>query len=56
MLFSHWFMRTRQIFMPDKGKDINLRRLYTVLGAQGSLTEFDAVASLDAEKAFNSVE
>lgn len=42
-------------FMPGKGTDINLRRLYTVLASTDFLTQFDAVASLDAEKAFDLV-
>lgn len=43
-------------FMPGKGTDINLRRLYTVLAASDHLTPSDLVASIDAEKAFDSVE
>lgn len=41
-------------FMP--GTDINLRRLYTFLGSGDQLAHSDAVASLDAEKAFDSVQ
>lgn len=43
-------------FMPGKGKDINLRRLYMVLASTDYLTPSDALASLDVEKAFDSVE
>lgn len=40
-------------FMPSKGTDINLRRLYTVLASTDFLTILDVVASLDAEKALD---
>lgn len=43
-------------FMPGKGMDINLRRPYTVLASTDFLNQYDAVAFLDAEKAFDSVE
>lgn len=43
-------------FMPGKGTDINLWRLYTVLGFVDCLTQSAAVAFLDAEKSFDSVE
>lgn len=42
--------------MPGKGTDINLWRLYTVLGSRNHLADSDAVTSLDAEKTFDSVE
>lgn len=39
-------------FMPGKGTDINLRRLYTVLASGDGDCVEEMVASLDAEKAF----
>lgn len=43
-------------FMPGKGTDINLRRLYAVLASGIGDVDQAVVASLDAEKAFDSVE
>lgn len=43
-------------FMPGKGTNINLRRLYTYISHAANVESQGVVASLDAEKAFNSVE
>lgn len=43
-------------FMPGKGTDINLRRLYTNISRAAITESPGVVASLDAEKAFDSVE
>lgn len=43
-------------FMPGKGTDINLRRLYTNISHVERSQSRGVVASLDAEKAFDSVE
>lgn len=43
-------------FMPGKGTDINLRRLFTVIASSTGEGGAGVVASLDAEKAFDSVE
>lgn len=43
-------------FMPGKGTDINLRRLYTNISHAGQMDSPGVVASLDPEKAFDSVE
>lgn len=43
-------------FMPGKGADINIRRLYAVLASGREDDEDEIVASLDAEKACDSVE
>lgn len=42
--------------MPGKGTDINLCRLYTNISFAGKKDLPGVVASLDAEKAFDSVE
>lgn len=49
------FHKSQTMFMPSKGTDINLRRLHAVMVSADFLTPSDAVASLDAEKAFDSV-
>lgn len=41
-------------FMPGKGTDINLRRLYTNISRASGVDSPGVVASLDAEKAFDS--
>ena len=43
-------------FMPGKGTDINIRRLHTNIAIFREQNTAGAVASLDAEKAFDSVE
>lgn len=43
-------------FLPGKGTDINLRRLYTNISHATATKSPGVVASLDAEKAFDSVE
>lgn len=43
-------------FMPGKGTDINIHRLYTIVDHLKDASSTGIVASLDAEKAFESVE
>lgn len=43
-------------FMPGKGTHINIHRLYTYIAHLGDSVPSGVVASLDAEKAFDSVE
>lgn len=43
-------------FMPGKGTDINIHRLYALLASGDGEGGNEAVASLDTEKAFDSVE
>lgn len=43
-------------FMPGKGTDLNARRLFLNLSLPHENTGTSVITSLDAEKAFNSVE